>query len=704
MSVQVDTILAHNEPVPAAETRPSARWQPDEWTARAIESDDFESYCMGITHHWLRTLNILIFSLVPVFFLLDAVMMPPALLPRFALFRGASTIIALIQFFIVFKTVPTRWSYLHGYVASLQVGAMIVLMTRDLGGFSSSYYAGLNLVVIAVNLLIPWGARHTAANAFLVLCMYVGFNAGGYTDKDLRSVINNLYFMLGTLIIVTSINYLRFQLIKKEFSLLVLLAAARGAVQREKDIVEERNRSIKSLLDVSGQGFLSFDEEFRVSSEYSRACEGIFGGPIAGRRIDELLFAEPATRANFRNGLDLYFRGSVPPDVIFDLLEHQLSIGAKIVRIQYAAVHETRIMVVLTDITEEIRIAEASRRENEKWNMLRRVIANRRAFTAFNREASYAFRALAAGRQPDGTFLREIHTLKANAGFLGFVRTQAAAHALEEFLADQIILGEEIAVDGRIDGLRTAFKTEMAAVHDSLGSAWHSDVESIEFPRGDFLKILNHVKENCPHPALIHAMESHLRVPLTDLLAKFPQMALDLASRLGKRISPLVVAGPAIPVAADEFEELVESFTHLVRNMVDHGIELRAEREAKGKKPEGSLSITAKETDAGFEFIFADDGRGISEEDVLSKARQLGLIGEKETLTKSRMIQLIFRDDFSTKKTATEISGRGVGLPAVHQAVRRMGGRITVWTAKDAGTAITITIPRSSELQPGSSL
>ena len=130
-----------------------------------FDSNEFEPYLNSIIHEWLKTLTTLGFTLVPAFFILDYFTMPKELLPRFGFYRLLSTIILLIQYFIIRSTKPNNSSYYHGYFVSINVGGIIALMTVDLGGFNSSYYAGLNLVIIAVNLLLPWKAIHSAINS-----------------------------------------------------------------------------------------------------------------------------------------------------------------------------------------------------------------------------------------------------------------------------------------------------------------------------------------------------------------------------------------------------------------------------------------------------------------------------------------------------------------------------------------------------------
>ena len=195
-------------------------------------------YRTGIIHDWLRTLTALAIVLVPLFFVLDVFMMPTGLLPRFAVYRLISTLLALAQFLVVRNTQPSRWSYLHGYIISVQVGGIIALMTVDLGGFNSTYYAGLNLVIIGVNLLMPWRAAHTAINALIILGMYVTFNLVAGLPFDQAKITNNFFFLIATAVLAVSINYVRYNLIEKEFSLLVKLKKARDALWGEMELAK----------------------------------------------------------------------------------------------------------------------------------------------------------------------------------------------------------------------------------------------------------------------------------------------------------------------------------------------------------------------------------------------------------------------------------------------------------------------------------
>ena len=216
---------------------------------------DFNNYLNGIIHNWLGTLTTLGYTLVPAFFLLDYFTMPKELLPTFGVYRLISTLVCLIQYYIIRNTKPGVYSYYHGYLVSINIGGIIALMTVDLGGFNSNYYAGLNLVIIGVNLLLPWKSMHSAINSLIIITLYVVFNFMANNDFNPDILANNLFFMTSTAIIAVSINHVKYNLIKKEFDLLVELKKARDALWSEMELAKR----IQTALLPNKQRIKGFD-------------------------------------------------------------------------------------------------------------------------------------------------------------------------------------------------------------------------------------------------------------------------------------------------------------------------------------------------------------------------------------------------------------------------------------------------------------
>ncbi len=203
-----------------------------------IDSKDFDQFLNGIIHDCLKTLTFLVIALVPLFFILDYFIVPKDLLKQVGLYRLIATCIVIIQYVIIRKTKPSSLSYLHGYVVSIVVGGVIVLMTCDLGGFYSSYYAGLNLVIIGVNLLLPWKAKHSAMNSAIIIFLYIFANFIVINGYQSNYLINNLFFLCATGVIAVSINYVKHLLIKKEFYLMCELKMARDSIWSEMELAK----------------------------------------------------------------------------------------------------------------------------------------------------------------------------------------------------------------------------------------------------------------------------------------------------------------------------------------------------------------------------------------------------------------------------------------------------------------------------------
>jgi serine phosphatase RsbU (regulator of sigma subunit) len=195
----------------------------------------FEVYRDGLVHAWSGTVVGLGMVLVPLFVLLDYYTMPPELLGRFAVYRGLATAFCLLQFLVIRRTRPGPLSFLHGYLFTIVVGGMIVWMTVDLGGYDSSYYAGLNLV-IATSIFLPWSEVHSSVNAVLVLAMYVIANAIFGGPYHPSTMLNHFFFLGSFAIIAIATGTVKYHMVVNEFRLraeLVESNASLGQSQRE---------------------------------------------------------------------------------------------------------------------------------------------------------------------------------------------------------------------------------------------------------------------------------------------------------------------------------------------------------------------------------------------------------------------------------------------------------------------------------------
>jgi two-component system chemotaxis sensor kinase CheA len=200
--------------------------------------------------------------------------------------------------------------------------------------------------------------------------------------------------------------------------------------------------------------------------------------------------------------------------------------------------------------------------------------------------------------------------------------------------------------------------------------------------------------------------ESVMRVrmlPISFVFSRFPRMVRDLSQRLGKQVE-LKVTGDQTELDKTVLEKIGDPLVHLVRNSVDHGIEMPQTRAAAGKPVVGVVSLEAYHKGGNIVVEVSDDGGGLQQERILAKARERGLVGPNDTLTDEQVHDLIFMAGFSTADQATDISGRGVGMDVVRRNIKELGGNIEVRSTAGRGSRFIITLPLTLAIVDGQSV
>ncbi len=182
-------------------------------------------------------------------------------------------------------------------------------------------------------------------------------------------------------------------------------------------------------------------------------------------------------------------------------------------------------------------------------------------------------------------------------------------------------------------------------------------------------------------------------VPVGQVFDRFPRLVRDTARSLGKDVD-FRMEGKEIELDRSMLDEMAEPVLHLLRNALDHGVELPADRKAAGKSPVATVTLSAARDRATVLIRVADDGRGIDQGRVLPRAKELGLVDPTTTeLSNEELIRVISRPGFSTAERITDISGRGVGFDVVANKLRSLGGSLEVRTTAGAGTSVSMRLP-----------
>lgn len=191
-------------------------------------------------------------------------------------------------------------------------------------------------------------------------------------------------------------------------------------------------------------------------------------------------------------------------------------------------------------------------------------------------------------------------------------------------------------------------------------------------------------------------------IPMSIVFSRFPRMLRDLASKLGKKVD-FVTQGEATELDKGLVEKITDPLTHLVRNSCDHGIEMPEDRLANGKPETGTITLSAAHQGGSIVIEVRDDGRGLSREKILRKARERGL-EVSDQMSDGDVWQLIFAPGFSTAEVVTDVSGRGVGMDVVKRNIAALGGTVEIESAEGYGMRVSVRLPLTLAIMDGMSV
>ena len=189
-------------------------------------------------------------------------------------------------------------------------------------------------------------------------------------------------------------------------------------------------------------------------------------------------------------------------------------------------------------------------------------------------------------------------------------------------------------------------------------------------------------------------------VPIGQTFQKMIRVVRDVSSNLNKKVE-LLMEGKDTEIDRNMVDALYEPLVHMIRNSVDHGVELPAERQKKGKIETGSIVLSSYHRAGHIVIEISDDGQGLDKEILFKKGVEKGLISSDAKMSDKEIFELIFHPGFSTNEEVTDVSGRGVGMDVVKDAIEKLKGGLDINSEKDAGTKFTIRLPLTMAIIDG---
>lgn len=501
--------------------------------------------------------------------------------------------------------------------------------------------------------------------------------------------------------------------------------------------VNRRNAEMRLIMDSVPVGLLSLDERLAINPEYSLAAERVLQArDLAGRSFGDVLgFA--GDRAEDAHKLE-EFLDCLQQELLseadmaglnpFEELPIRAGDNALWARIRYFLIRRGQdlpkhFLVVLEDITREKTLAAQAAKSHEENLQLRCIAENPDLFREFIVETRLSLRRAnelcaqldsAIGvRAMVNEIFRGVHTVKGVAGSFSLRQVAALASRLEDSLgplreADDVSPELVEQTKNSLADLVAAFDEVVANARAFLGddpdeaSGGYLRVP-LERLRKEIAFVQSMAIDGTTQGLMLQRLKAEVTVRLKALsavparrgLARAVKIVPGVIERVGKDID-FVFAGQDTPIDYETALELNTPLVHLLRNAIDHGIEPPEERDEKGKAPQGTVTLEVARDEQALLVTVRDDGRGLDPEKLRAAAVRKRLLAPEEAacLSDDECRALVFMPGFSTAEAVSDVSGRGVGMDAVADSIRRkLGGDIRIESTPGTGTAFILRIP-----------
>lgn len=447
----------------------------------------------------------------------------------------------------------------------------------------------------------------------------------------------------------------------------------------------DRNRDMRLVMDNVNQGFLTVSTSGKLAQERSAIVDNWFGAYQGETKfVDYIGKVDAMYAASFGMGYEALIDDFLPRELCIEQMPARLRHDGREFRCSYFAITKGEqfdgLLIVINDVTAELLHARQESERKEILAMFEALTKDRTGFLSFIDEANELLEQVHTTDVP--TQKRVLHTLKGNAGLMGFSIISSLCHQAENELAER----------------STAIPTEALA---PLERRWHTLDEALKSFLGDkgrdvlelsareIEKLELEIRAGAPTEHILDRLASWWLEAAELPLKRLARYAVALAGRVGKGELDVEIEAHGVRLAPKAWAGFWTDLVHIVRNAVDHGLETPTEREQAGKTGRPKLRFSTAVINRKLVVEVEDYGRGVNWEAVKGAALKLGLPAASE----DDLVCALFASGVSTSAEVTTLSGRGVGLSAVRQQVSDLGGHIAIISKPKQGTCFRFTFP-----------
>ncbi len=480
----------------------------------------------------------------------------------------------------------------------------------------------------------------------------------------------------------------------------------------------EANRTIRLLINTLGHGFMMFDKNGICLPTYSNDCTSLLEIQPVGKSISEILHLNEKQTETMKTAIGLVFNQthamSFYEIMHFAPKTYNHSSGS-IIKLAYKPDRLSngaldRIVVIATDITEQIHQQEKDEERKALFESLEQIFHDRSFFGSTILYLNEIVTALHGKDQQLSweTLRREVHTLKGDAGIFKLNTLASHLHDLETAIDSccsnnpmDIATGNDPCFV-KIRELRDTIESEVTSLSNYLKSLLGINITKIKEERNidknilyAFANTLEQKEQNALYKDYIRTVCAE---SFHEYLKHFDTVLKDLAIRFNKKIKPILFVGQDIPIVVDLYQDLLSSFIHIFRNIIDHGVEYPDDRQEAGKDPMALVQIhlslrknTSEEPILCLEI--EDDGAGIDTNKLRQKFQTTRPNEPWEKCTDQEIIDALLTHNISSRNTVNIYSGRGIGISAVYAKVEELGGTMRINSIPQKKTCVTIEVP-----------
>ncbi|MFK7826303.1 MAG: ATP-binding protein [Oligoflexales bacterium] len=481
---------------------------------------------------------------------------------------------------------------------------------------------------------------------------------------------------------------------------------ARKTAENERDIatkLAQLHEQNKEILDNLLSGFFTIEKGLTIAETTSKACEDLFFNKIAGKHIEQALDLQEDTSSFLTLSLEQLFENIIPIEVSLSFVPQKIeTIHKKIIDLHYTPILDEdqdlqKVIVVATDITKQVAETKRLKLKEKKNQILINILHHDQTFKLFLKNYKSSLETLKTTTD-EKVAKRILHTLKGNSLTFGFELIGSVIHEMETQLSQDPDLDFKECTDEfsqELETLMLEFLEQNSAV---LGIDYHQKYEASFSLKEEQIKRFYDFAEDInseeSKTEFIELLNLHKLSPIsiyTDVLkTKVP----SIIKNLDKSIK-FIIKGEQVLIDRDRLQKVFDNLIHGISNACAHGIENEKERIEKKKPSKGKVLLFCAKDGKDLLVSIRDNGAGINKDKVIKSALEKGFIteGQIPNLKQDEIFALIFCDNLSTADEVSEISGRGVGISSLKDAVESIGGSIKIVSQKDRGTNINLFIP-----------